>query len=129
MKKELKKVLIIDDDADILTVSSMALKALLQIDVICAGSGQEGIDLALKESPDLILLDMMMPIMDGITTMQKIKENPILKNIPIIFFTAKVTKDEISKYKELGILDIITKPFDPLSLGKNIEKLWESHRE
>lgn len=129
MKKKLEKVLIIDDDADILTVSSMALKTLLHIEVLCAGSGQKGIDLALTSSPDLILLDMMMPVMDGITTMQKIKENPQLKNIPIIFFTAKVTKDEISKYKELGILDIITKPFDPLSLGKSIEKLWESHTD
>lgn len=114
------KVLLVDDDANIRTVALIGLEDTPEWDIREAGSGQEALDLAAQEKPDLILLDMMMPGMDGVSTFERFRQNPATRDIPIIFMTAKVQKNEVEGYRNLGAKGVIIKPFDPLALADEI---------
>ncbi len=116
------KILVVDDDDNIRLIAQMALG---DDDVIVVGadSGKMALELAAQEKPDLILLDMMMPDMDGKTTCAQLKQLPGLKSIPVIFLTAKVQAPEIDSYKTYGAAGIITKPFDPMTLGESIDRI------
>lgn len=106
-----KRVLIIDDDLGIRRIVQISLKAIAGWEVFLADSGQQGLKMAEQEKPDAILLDVMMPGMDGIDTYAKIQSNPDLKSIPTILLTAKAQVSEHSKFTNLGVAGIITKPF------------------
>ena len=93
----------------------------------CCSSGKEALQNLDSFSPDLVLLDIMMPEMDGMETLKKIREIPKFKDLPVIFMTAKVQKKEVEHYRTLGILDVIPKPFDPITLPQKVETLWEKH--
>ncbi len=123
MKPTLKKILYVEDEPDIQVIASMALQAG-GFEVQCSSSGQEALNVIPKYKPDLILLDVMMPGMDGPTTLKKIRENPDTKNIPVIFMTAKVQAKEVEQYKSMGGMDVIPKPFDPMLLSKTIQEIW-----
>lgn len=125
IQKKLSKILIVDDEEDILTIVKYALKKLDGIDCTYCTSGQEAIKKALEIQPDLILLDVMLPQMDGVATLKAIRLLPAIANTPIIFFTAKIQRSELRSYFELGIADIITKPFDPMTLPKTILTIWD----
>lgn len=127
MSKELKKLLIIDDDEDIQKIVKFSFQDLKNVECFYALSGEEGIRLAVDNKPDLILLDVMMPNMDGIATLQAIKLLPSIKNTLVVFLTARAQKKEINKYLDLGIVDVIVKPFDPMSLGSQIKSIWDKH--
>lgn len=114
------KILVIDDDDDIRRIIELALLKLGKWEVIMAGGGKEGLLLAQSERPDLILLDVMMPGMDGPTMLKILKEDPKLSAIPVIFVTAKVQKQEVESYTGLGAIGVISKPFDPLALPSMI---------
>jgi CheY-like chemotaxis protein len=90
-------------------------------------SGEEAIKKAPAFNPDLILLDMLMPGMDGITTYQALRNIPLTASIPIIFLTAMVQPEEIKRYKELGAIEVIYKPFDPLTLCDTITQIWRQY--
>jgi DNA-binding response OmpR family regulator len=77
--------------------------------------------------PDLILLDMMMPGMNGITTLEELHKIDSAKDVPIIFMTAKVQPNEVSTYIKLGAIDVISKPFDPMQLSNQIKEIWVKH--
>jgi two-component system OmpR family response regulator len=117
------KVLFVDDDADIRTIAGMALKHA-QYDVTLCESGMDALEKAKSVRPNLILLDVMMPDMDGPTTLRKLRTDEVLKSIPVIFITAKVQKSEMSHYLDLGAIGVIAKPFDPLTIGKEIDAIW-----
>lgn len=112
------KVLIVDDDANVREIAQMSLED--DFEVITAASGREAIEMAPGAKPDFILLDRMMPGMDGIVTLAKLRENPLLAKIPVIFLTAKVQKHEIDAYSQYDVAGVIAKPFDPMTLTGEI---------
>ena len=115
-----KRILIIDDEADIREVAQLSLEISSGWEVLTAASGSEGLATAEAQQPDAILLDVMMPDMDGPTTFQKLQKTPNTKDIPVIFLTAKVQAAEQLRYAQLGVTAVLTKPFDPVMLGNQI---------
>ncbi len=123
--RALQKLVIVDDDDDILTIAKYALKSLKQLDIKFLHSGKEAIQEIPKFAPDLILLDMMMPEMDGLTTLKALRDIPSTAHIPVILFTAKSVQQEMETYRKLGVFDVIVKPFDPINFAANVQALWE----
>jgi two-component system OmpR family response regulator len=119
MDKVRRKVLLIDDDHNIRLVAEIGLE--LAFEVLTAASGVEGLAIAEAENPDVILLDVKMPGMDGPETLAKLKENPVTAGIPVVFLTASVQTHEMEEYRKLGVAGIIQKPFDPMTMP---EELW-----
>lgn len=117
------KVLIIDDEEDFRAIASSCLGLLGGAVVVEASSGEEGLEKAEHEQPDVILLDLVMPEMDGIETLTNMRKNPATEGIPVIFVTTKGMFDEFSDMKKLGALAVITKPFDPVKLGDQIRTI------
>ena len=121
--EELKKILCVEDDPDILTVVTVAL-VTSGLSVLACNSGQEALEKVVAFMPDLVLLDVLMPGMDGPTTLKALREFSEIKDTPVIFMTAMVQPSEIAHLKELGVLDVIAKPFDPMSLANQIGAIW-----
>jgi CheY-like chemotaxis protein len=115
-----KRVLVVDNEEYIQEITKICLETTAGWEVLTAGSGQEGIIQASKSQPDAILLDVMMPEMDGITTFEKLQANPETKQIPVIFLTAKIQASDRRRYSELGIKEAIAKPFNPLELAGQV---------
>ncbi|MEM7725164.1 MAG: response regulator [Cyanobacteria bacterium P01_A01_bin.45] len=118
-----KKILAIDNEEYIQEVIKICLETTTNWQVITAKSGQEGIEKAKLEKPDAILLDLMMPGMDGIATFKHLKDSLITNPIPVILLTAKLQSNDRKSYTELGIQAAITKPFSPLTLAEEISEL------
>lgn len=114
-----KRILLVDDEASILAVARVGLKRM-GWSVLTAASGREGIALAETEQPDAIVLDVMMPEMDGLATLKQLQDNPQVKDIPVIFLTAKTQKADRRRFYASGIKGFITKPFDPTTLASQI---------
>jgi len=119
------KVLIVDDEADIRRIGELSLQSVGGWQVLLAESGAEGIDTARAHRPDLILMDMMMPEMDGLTTLKQLRKVPELESTPVVFMTAKVQREEISRYLEAGAVGVVHKPFDPMMLPDEIRRILE----
>ncbi len=118
-----KRILIIDDDPDILAVAQLALETVGEWDVVTALSGQEGIEKAREERPDAILLDVMMPEMDGITALRVLQSNSETAAIPVILMTAKVQPGDQQRFANLGVVATIIKPFKAMQLSAQIAEL------
>lgn len=119
----IQSVLMVDDDPDIRKICRLSLSSVGKWRVQLASDGIEALELASKERPDLVLLDVMMPGMDGPTTLGKLREIPWMVDVPVILMTAKVQTHEVEKYLELGALGVIAKPFDPMTLPDQIKTL------
>lgn len=117
------KVLIVDDEGDIRRIGELSLQSVAGWEVVLAESGAEGVAAARAHRPDLILMDMMMPEMDGLTALRLLRQDPDLKGIPVIFMTAKVQRDEVSVYLEAGALGVVRKPFDPMTLSSELTEM------
>ncbi len=115
-----KRILVIDDEADIREIAKMSLKITKQWDVLTAASGQEGIAIATAEQPDAILLDVIMPEVDGLTTLKDLSTNVATQHIPVLLLTATVKAATRQQYVELGAKAVLIKPFDPGVLGDHI---------
>jgi len=126
MTPTLNKILYVEDEEDIRTVVRMALEAIGGFTLKTCSHGQQAINEGAAFAPDLILLDVMMPGMDGPTTLAALREEAALKEVPAIFMTAKVQPNEIAYYRSLGALDVIAKPFDPMTLAGQIRTIWEA---
>ncbi len=124
MTETLKKILYVEDDADIREVARMALETVGGFTVNICSSGRQALAEAPGFDPDFILLDVMMPGMDGPTTLYELRKLPGLEEKPVVFMTAKVMQSEIGVYKELGAVDVIPKPFDPMTLAERINEIW-----
>lgn len=122
-----KCILVIDNEYYIQEVVQIALETVENWQVVTASSGAEGILKAEKEQPDVILLDVMMPDMDGATTFQKLQANPRTQPIPVLLLTAKVQTVDQNRYQDLGVRATISKPFDPLQLPTQIADIlgWQ----
>ena len=121
----LERILYVEDDPDIQSIAKLALEDLGGFTVEVCISGREALKLAPEFSPQLMILDVMMPGMDGPTTLVELRKIPILKGVPAIFMTAKVQKQEVADYKALGAVDVIAKPFDPMTLAEQVSGIWE----
>jgi CheY-like chemotaxis protein len=115
-----KRILVVDNEPSIQEVAQICLETVAGWDVSIAGSGLEGLATAEREQPDAILLDVMMPGMDGLDTFSKLQANPATRSIPVILLTAKVQTTDRQSYTELGIRSTIAKPFSPLELAQQI---------
>jgi len=120
---EIQKVLMVDDDQNIRRICQVCLTNVGKWQVFLASSGFEALETAAREKPDVILLDVMMPEMDGPTTLAKLREDPALKDVPVVLMTAKVQPHEVEQYTNLGAVGVISKPFDPLTLPSEIKRL------
>jgi CheY-like chemotaxis protein len=117
------KVLMVDDEPHVRRVAELSLDKVGKWSVSLASSGADALAVAERERPDLILLDVMMPGMDGPTTLRALQGHPALSGIPVIFMTAKVQEHEIARYLELGAAGVICKPFDPMKLPEQIRRI------
>lgn len=118
------KILYAEDEEDIRVIAKIALEDIGGFTVKYCENGKVVLDVIQQFQPDLLLLDVMMPEMDGPTTLKKLREMPPFKDIPAIFMTAKIQPNEIRQYQDLNVLDIIAKPFDPMKLAENILAAW-----
>lgn len=117
------KILMVDDEDDIRKVGLLSLQRVGKFEVLQAEDAFTGLDLARKEKPDLILLDAMMPGMDGPAALQTLRQDAEIQHIPVIFMTAKVQPQDISYYRSLGAIGVISKPFDPMTLPSEIRQI------
>jgi CheY-like chemotaxis protein len=111
------KVLVIDDEDDIRHVARLALGRVGGMEVADTGRSEEAVDVALREKPDVILLDVMMPRRDGPATLAALRADERTAAIPVVFLTAKVMPSEIQRLQSLGVAGVLTKPFDPMTLA------------
>jgi two-component system, OmpR family, response regulator len=125
--QKLEKILIIDDDKDLLIIIKLALEEIGKYSVLCCSSGVEALKEAKTFKPDLIILDVMMPTMDGLMTFEKLSNDPELKAIPVAFITASSFAEEIAHYKEISGVDVIIKPFDINAFPERLRAIWEGY--
>lgn len=123
-----KRVLVIDDEADIRAIIQGCLEDIAEWDVLTAASGQEGIQLAIAEQPDGILMDVSMPGMGGLEALQRLQEDSRTQAIPVVLLTARVLIEEQEGFATLAIAGLIVKPFDPMTLVGQITDAfgWDS---
>ena len=121
--KGLKTVMFVEDEPDIREIARLALGEVGGLAVATCGSGAEALERVAQVDPDLILLDVMMPDMDGPATLQALRKRDGTGDIPVIYISAKVQPGEISTYLEQGVIGVIAKPFDPMSLADELRKL------
>lgn len=115
-----KRILVVDNEPYIQAVAKVCLETVAGWEVITAESGREAITQAKIYQPDVILLDVMMPDMDGIRTLEQLKTHPSTAEIPVIFLTAKIQPTDRNRYAQMGIMTTIAKPFDPLRLASQV---------
>lgn len=125
---EISKVMLVDDDPFIRRVAQITLSSIGHWNVIVATSGAEALELIAKERPDLVLLDVMMPGMDGTTTLERIRET-YGAELPVIFMTAKVQQHEVETYLKSKADGVITKPFDPMTLPGEIRAILNNRNQ
>ena len=118
----MRRILIIDDEDDIREVAALSLESVAGWQVSTASSGAEGMRIATAELPDAILMDVMMPAMDGPTTFREMQKLPNLAKIPVILLTAKVQGVDQRRFAGLGVTAVLFKPFDPLTLADQMSE-------
>ena len=121
---ELTRILHVEDDPSIQAVAKVALEAVGGFTVLSCSSGQAALDRVQGFAPDFILLDVMMPGMDGPQTLARLAGLIDLERIPVVFMTAKVQPAEVEQYRRLGARDVIIKPFDPMQLATQVRQIW-----
>jgi CheY-like chemotaxis protein len=126
---KLERILHVEDDPSIRAVAKVALEAVGGFEVLSCSSGQEALDNVLNFATDLILLDVMMPGMDGPQTLARLVEVVNINSVPVVFMTAKVQPPEVEYYLSLGARDVIIKPFDPMQLANQVRTIWSLSNE
>jgi len=116
----MRQILIIDDEDDIREVASLSLEATAGWKILTASSGSQGIEMAIEHQPDAILMDVMMPGVDGPTTFREMQKLPSIAHIPVLLLTAKVQGVDKRRFADLGVAAVLFKPFDPLTLADQI---------
>lgn len=126
---ELSKILYAEDEPDVQTVVELTVQAMSEYQIRICDNGKKLLECVDEYNPDLILLDVMMPEMDGPTTFKHLQLKESTKDIPVIFMTAKAQVQEVEIFKETGVLGVITKPFDPMNLCDEIREIWSKNNE
>ncbi len=125
----LSRILLVEDEIDIRMVARLALQDVGGFQVEVCGSGDEALEKAPQFRPELILLDVMMPEPDGPATLKALAGQPESATTPVVFVTAKVQSHEIEEYLRLGAVDVIVKPFDPMTLADQVQEIWRRYHE
>lgn len=125
-RNDLRRILYVDDEPDIREIVHMALGLVPTLVVDTADSGSRALESMRSRRPDLVLLDVMMPNMDGPTTLQQMRVSAELQSIPVIFMTAKAMPQEVARFRTLGAAAVIAKPFDPMLLAEQVFAIWEA---
>jgi CheY-like chemotaxis protein len=125
MTRKLQRLTYVEDEPDIRSIAEFVLADIAGYTLDTCASGPEAIERAPGFNPDLIILDVMMPGMDGVETFRRLRAIPELVRTPIIFMTAKAMKHETDSLKALGAADVISKPFDAIALPEHIEAIWQ----
>ncbi|KAA1171451.1 response regulator [Marinobacter salinexigens] len=125
-KLSLQRIMLVEDEEDIRAVAELALEAVGGFTLKTCASGQVALDQLAEFRPQLVLLDVMMPVMDGPSTLHAIRQTDEFADVPAIFMTAKVQPDEVSQYLAEGAVAVIPKPFDPMTLSDRIREIWDS---
>ena len=126
MATPLQKILYVEDDIDIQMLAQMSLK-MGGINATFCNSGEKALEKVQTFTPQLIVLDVCMPGMDGPTTLKELRKLPQTADVPAIFMTAQMQAADVKRYKEIGAVDVIAKPFDPMTLASKMKKIWEKH--
>lgn len=124
-RENLQTVLYVDDEPDIREVVELSLGLVGGLTVHTCESGERALEVLPTLQPDLILLDVMMPRLDGPSTLQRLRADPRSARIPVVFMTAKAMPQEVERFKQLGAVAVIAKPFDPMRLGEQVISIWE----
>lgn len=124
MNEPLTRILYVEDEPDIQIIAQLALETLGGFTLAVCSSGKEALEKIAAFQPQLILLDVMMPSMDGPTTLSELRKLPAFSNTPTIFMTAKIQPSEVNGYKQIGAIDVIPKPFDPMTLSTQVLEIW-----
>jgi len=125
----LQRVLYVEDDPDIREIAELALRDVGGLSVCLCESGKMALARADEFSPQIVLLDVMMPEMDGPETLRALnKQGSLNEQTATVFLTAKVHPDEITRYREMGVFDIIPKPFDAMNLADELRAIWSRFR-
>lgn len=125
----MSRILLVEDEIDIRMVARLALQDVGGFQVEVCGSGDEALEKAPQFRPELILLDVMMPEPDGPATLKALAGQPESATTPVVFVTAKVQSHEIEEYLRLGAVDVIVKPFDPMTLADQVQEIWRRYHE
>ncbi|TVP54840.1 MAG: response regulator [Halomonadaceae bacterium] len=125
---DLERVLYVEDDKSIQAVAQLALETVGGLQVCICSSGEEALDKGPGFSPQLILLDVMMPGMDGPETLIQMRQLPALAKVPVVFMTARTQESEVQGYLAQGAMEVIPKPFDPMQLANQVRAIWTDHR-
>jgi CheY-like chemotaxis protein len=125
--KPLNRILFVEDEPDIQVIGRLALEAVGHFDVEVCGSGEQALRQLRAGVPDLVLLDVMMPDLDGPSTLRALRARPELARLPVIFMTAKAQPEEVRAYRELGAIGVISKPFDPMQLADKVRNFWAEY--
>lgn len=129
MDREPRRILLVDDEAEIRAIARMSLEMVGRFEVRDFGSAEEALAAAAEVRPDLILLDVMMPGMDGLQALAGLRRIPATAGTPVIFMTAKVQPAAVANYASLGAIGVIAKPFSPMALPDEIRRLWKRAAE
>jgi CheY-like chemotaxis protein len=125
MKKPLRDILLVDDEADLLRLAQLCLQMLGGFQVTIAATGRLALDSARAHRPDLVLLDVMMPVMDGPATLAAFRADPRLEDVPVIFMTARVRSTEVDAYLAMGADGVIAKPYEAENLSHQLTEIWD----
>jgi two-component system OmpR family response regulator len=123
-KGDLRRILLVEDEIDIQMVARLALEDVGGFEVEVCSSGEAALEAGPNFRPQLILLDFMMPGMDGRRSMEAFRKVPGLRDVPVAFITARAQIGEVAEYRELGAVDVIVKPFDPMKLADLVLEIW-----
>jgi len=129
MMANLTKILLADDEADIRTICTMALETIGGFEVKTCASGQGVLDCIDEFAPDLVVLDVMMPELDGPNTLIKLKEDRATATTPVVFLTARNRPEDVRHYQDLGALAVVSKPFDPMTLSRTMQEIWDDRAQ
>jgi two-component system OmpR family response regulator len=124
----LQRILYVEDDADIRKIVAMSLEMLGEYSVAACGSCADALEVVDDFDPDLLLLDVMMPEVDGPATLRALRRRESAADAPAVFITAKVQAVDMEEYQRLGVFDVIVKPFDPMALSDRIGQIWQQYR-
>jgi len=122
--QELRRVLYVEDNPDIASIAKLALERLGGLEVCICSNAEEALGFVAKFKPDMILLDVMLPGMDGPALLQQLRNLDVCRGVPFVFLTAKAQASDVRRLKALGVADVIPKPFDPLTLADLLRKIW-----
>jgi CheY-like chemotaxis protein len=124
LMSDLRRVMLVEDDPDIAILAGIALREIAGLEFVHFSSGPEALKGVIEAAPDLIILDYRMPEMNGGEVLEALRSNDETRHFPVVFMTASLMPKHVGKLMELGALGVLPKPFDPVTLGDEVQKIW-----